>query len=57
MHGTSPDYVARRLIDALEEGELFVFTDSAMRGVIEERHRRIMRGLERADSYQKTSQN
>ena len=45
--GTAPTEVARRVLNAIREGEFFVFTDTAARPVIEARHRRIQQAFDR----------
>ena len=49
--GVSPEFVARRIWLAIQNKEFFIFTDSAMRSVIEERHQSILTGLEMADTF------
>ena len=49
--GVTPEFVARRIWAALENDEFFIFTDSAMRSVIEQRHQQILQGLEQADAF------
>ncbi len=50
--GVTPDYVAQRIWAALQNDEFFIFTDSAMQSVIEQRHQQILQGLARADAFQ-----
>jgi NAD(P)-dependent dehydrogenase (short-subunit alcohol dehydrogenase family) len=49
--GVSPEFVARRIWHAIQNKEFFIFTDSAMRSVIEERHQSILTGFETADTF------
>lgn len=49
--GVSPEYVARRIWQAIQNKEFFIFTDSAMKSVIEERHQSILKGFELADAF------
>ena len=49
--GVSPEFVALRIWQALHQKEFFIFTDSAMKSVIEERHQNILMGFEMADAF------
>lgn len=49
--GVSPEFVARRIWQAIQNKEFFIFTDSAMKSVIEERHQSILTGFEMADAF------
>lgn len=46
-----PDVVGERVVHAIRTGEFFVFTHEAPRAWIEERHRRLMEGFDRAAQY------
>jgi NAD(P)-dependent dehydrogenase (short-subunit alcohol dehydrogenase family) len=47
--GLSPEVVAARTLEAVAEGQLYVFTHPDMRGAIDERDARIEAGFESAD--------
>lgn len=47
----SPDVVVERVVHAIRANEFFVFTHEAPRAWIEERHRRLMEGFDRAARY------
>jgi len=49
--GMSPDEVAARVMAAIRDDELYVFTHSAMRAALEERFRRIRAAYDRADAF------
>jgi short-subunit dehydrogenase len=49
--GVSPEFVAQRIWQAIHHKEFFIFTDSAMKSVIEERHQSILKGFEMADAF------
>jgi len=49
--GVSPEFVAQRICQAIHHKEFFIFTDSAMKSVIEERHQSILKGFEMADAF------
>jgi short-subunit dehydrogenase len=49
--GVSPSYVARRIWQAMEDGEFYILTDAAARPVIEARHRRIEESIARAAAF------
>lgn len=49
--GVSPEFVALRIWQAILNKEFFIFTDSAMKSVIEERHQSILTGFDQADAF------
>lgn len=49
--GLPPDVVGERVLHAIRSNEFFVFTHEAPRAWIEERHRRLIDGFERAARY------
>ncbi len=50
--GLSPDAVAARVMAAMRDGDLYVFTHPEMRGVLEERFRRILAAYDKAAAFQ-----
>ena len=55
--GASPSYVARRIWQAMEEGEFYILTDAAAQPVIEARHRRIEASIARAAAFRERHPN
>ena len=55
--GVSPQYVARRIWQAIEDSEFYILTDASAEPVIKERHRRIEDALARAASYRQREGN
>jgi NAD(P)-dependent dehydrogenase (short-subunit alcohol dehydrogenase family) len=52
QHGVSPDLVAQRILQAMENPEeFFIFTDSTARPVIEARHQRIQQAFDRTEAF------
>src|ERR1019366_8939101 len=49
--GIHPDEVGRRLIAAMQAGEFFVFTHTAQRTWLDERHARIMAAFDDFERY------
>lgn len=49
--GVSPEFVARRIWRAIEDGEFYILTDASAQTLVEARHRRIERALARAVEY------
>jgi hypothetical protein len=49
--GVSPAYVARRIWQAMEEGDFYILTDAAAQPIIEARHRRIEAAVARAAAF------
>ena len=49
--GLAPDIVGERVVHAIRSKEFFVFTHEGPRAWIEERHRRLMEGFDRAGRY------
>jgi hypothetical protein len=49
--GVSPDFVARRIWQAMQNEEFFIFTDRAAVPVIEDRHQRILQAFKTADEF------
>jgi NAD(P)-dependent dehydrogenase (short-subunit alcohol dehydrogenase family) len=49
--GLHPDAIGRRLVAALQAGEFFVFTDTAQRPWLDERHARIGAAFDALDRY------
>jgi hypothetical protein len=49
--GMSPDEVAARVIAAIRDDDLYVFTHSVMRAALEERFRRIRAAYDKADAF------
>jgi NAD(P)-dependent dehydrogenase (short-subunit alcohol dehydrogenase family) len=49
--GMSPDEVAARVLAAIRDNDLYVFTHPGMRGVVEERFRRILAAYDKADAF------
>lgn len=47
----SPDLVGERVLHAIRSNEFYIFTHEAPRAWIEERHRRLMDGFDRAAAY------
>ncbi len=54
--GWPPDRVGARLVDAVRNGEFFVFTHAATRQWVEQRHRRIMDAFDRAAAWEAKSE-
>jgi hypothetical protein len=49
--GLPPDAVGERVLQAIRDGEFFVFTHEEPRAWIEERHRRLMAGFDAVERY------
>lgn len=49
--GLAPDIVGERVVHAIRTNEFFVFTHEEPRAWLEERHRRLMEGFDRAARY------
>jgi NAD(P)-dependent dehydrogenase (short-subunit alcohol dehydrogenase family) len=49
--GMSPDEVAARVMAAIRDDELYIFTHSVMRAALEERFRRIRAAYDKADAF------
>ena len=49
--GLEPDVVGQRVLDAIREGEFFVFTHPSTRAWIEERHKRLMQAYDSAERW------
>jgi NAD(P)-dependent dehydrogenase (short-subunit alcohol dehydrogenase family) len=49
--GMSPDEVAARVLAAIRDNDLYVFTHPGMRGVVEERFRRILAAYDKAAAF------
>lgn len=49
--GVSPEFVARRIWRAIEDGEFYILTDASAQTLVEARHRRIEGALARAVEY------
>jgi NAD(P)-dependent dehydrogenase (short-subunit alcohol dehydrogenase family) len=54
--GMSPDEVAARVMAAIRDGDLYVFTHPEMRGALEERFRRILAAYDKAAAFSHRSQ-
>ena len=52
--GWHPDRVGARLLDAIRDGEFYVFTHAATREWIERRHARMIEALDRAAAWERT---
>jgi NAD(P)-dependent dehydrogenase (short-subunit alcohol dehydrogenase family) len=52
-HGTSPEYVARRVLEAIQGQEFYVFTDTSSRPALEKRHSRIHDAM---DAFQRRAE-
>ncbi len=50
--GMAPDDVGRRVVDAIRDGEFFIFTHPETRAWIEARHRRMMDAFDAAERRQ-----
>ncbi len=48
--GMAPELVARRVVEAVRNDELYVFTNPEMRVVVEDRFARIDKGFDRAEA-------
>jgi short-subunit dehydrogenase len=51
--GLSPEDVAGRILQAMEEGEFFIFTSSREKAAFEIRHKRILDGFECAARWER----
>jgi NAD(P)-dependent dehydrogenase (short-subunit alcohol dehydrogenase family) len=51
--GMSPDEVAARVLAAIRDNDLHIFTHPAMRGAVEERFRRILAAYDKAAAFKK----
>jgi NAD(P)-dependent dehydrogenase (short-subunit alcohol dehydrogenase family) len=49
--GMSPDEVAARVLAAIRDNDLYIFTHPAMRGMVEERFRRILAAYDKAAAF------
>lgn len=50
-NGASPAYVARRIWQAMEDGDFYILTDAAAQPIIEARHQRIEAAIARAATF------
>jgi len=55
--GASPSYVARRIWQAMADGEFYILTDAAAQPIIEARHRRIEASIARAAAFREQHPN
>jgi NAD(P)-dependent dehydrogenase (short-subunit alcohol dehydrogenase family) len=54
--GMSPDEVAQRVLQAIRDNDLYIFTHPEMRGAVEDRFRRILAAYDKAAAFKRRSQ-